>query len=270
MAANPWMWDAFYQFGATEVGMWLNELLLEIICFDPFLKCLDRPSGETQRRADMVISVHPLTQGLPLKILSTLDSGTRDISKRTTPFCTVVTDLGSAHPTWFHPGVDKCFVPSDALNLFAQERGLRPSQIVQHGLPIRRGFWATTNSGKSTVDKATLRRKLGLDTDFPVVLVVGGGDGMGGIVDIARQLGDELGKGEIRSQMVVVCGNNKDAKRQLDSYSWGENVDVIVQGFVNNMDEWMKASDALVTKAGPGTIAEASICGLPCMMFSFL
>ena len=32
----------------------------------------------------------------------------------------------------------------------------------------------------------------------------------------------------------------------------------------------MKASDVLVTKAGPGTIAEASICGLPCLMFSYL
>ena len=250
--------------------MWLNQFLLETICFDPFRKCLARPSGNTGRRADMVISVHPLTQGLPLQILSTLDSDTRDISKRTTPFCTVVTDLGSAHPTWFHPGVDKCFVPSDALYQFAKNRGLQPSQIVQHGLPIRRGFWTTNSNSKSTIDKASLRQTLGLDVDHPVVLVVGGGDGMGGLVDIARQLGVELGKSEKTSQMVVVCGNNKDAKTQLDRISWGKGVKVSVQGFVNNMDEWMKASDALVTKAGPGTIAEASICGLPCMMFSFL
>jgi len=270
MAANPWMWDAFYSFGSTEFGMCLNEFLLELICFDAFKQCLARPSGDTERRADMVISVHPLTQGLPLKILSTLDNGTRDVSKHTTPFCTVVTDLGSAHPTWFHPAVDKCFVPSDALNLFAQKRGLQPSQIVQHGLPIRRGFWATTNSKSAAVDKTSLRRQLGLDTDLPVVLVVGGGDGMGGLVDIAKQLGGELAKSGTTSQMVVVCGNNKEAKHQLDSVAWGEGVKVNVQGFVNNMDEWMKASDALVTKAGPGTIAEASICGLPCMMFSFL
>merc|ERR1711862_144014 len=38
----------------------------------------------------------------------------------------------------------------------------------------------------------------------------------------------------------------------------------------NNMDEYMRASDILVTKAGPGTIAEASICGLPCILSSFL
>jgi 1,2-diacylglycerol 3-beta-galactosyltransferase len=103
-------------------------------------------------------------------------------------------------------------------------------------------------------------------------LVVGGGDGMGGIVEISQALGDSLGAmhSEPSAQMVVVCGNNKEAQNLLQKHSWGAGVKVNVQGFVNNMDEWMKASDALVTKAGPGTIAEASICGLPCMLFSFL
>lgn len=71
-------------------------------------------------------------------------------------------------------------------------------------------------------------------------------------------------------QMVVVCGNNKQAQISLSSQNWGPGVKVRILGFVNNMDEWMNASDALVTKAGPGTIAEASICGLPCMLFAYL
>ena len=166
--------------------------------------------------------------------------------------------------------VDKCFVPSDALNEVARKRGLQPSQIVQYGLPIRKGFWSTESDDTAAVDKQSMRQKLGLDANFPVVLVVGGGDGMGGLVDISKQLGKELGRSASKSQMVVVCGNNQEAKQQLDGVAWGEGVNVQIQGFVNNMDEWMRASDALVTKAGPGTIAEASICGLPCMMFSFL
>jgi len=103
-------------------------------------------------------------------------------------------------------------------------------------------------------------------------LIVGGGDGMGGIVDIAKSLGEKLGSASSSpaSQMVVVCGKNEEARKTLKQASWGPGVEVSVQGFVNNMDEWMRASDTLVTKAGPGTIAEASICGLPCMMFSFL
>jgi 1,2-diacylglycerol 3-beta-galactosyltransferase len=185
--------------------------------------------------------------------------------------------------------VDKCFVPSDALDEAARKRHLQPSQIVQYGLPIRKGFWSSTEDsspkksflskfgGRKTEEKnkglSALRVKLKLDADLPTVLVVGGGDGMGGIIDISDELGEELGKagdGEAAYQLVVVCGNNKAARETLQARSWGSGVIVDVQGFVNNMDEFMRASDVLVTKAGPGTIAEASICGLPCMLFSYL
>ena len=299
MAEYSFLWDWFYHFGATPLGMWLNELLLESFCFEPFMECVNRPSGSTTKRADMVISVHPLCQDIPLKILAHLDSRgmTREKEGRTTPFATVVTDLGGAHPTWFNPAVDKCFVPSDVLNKAAQDRNVQPYQIVQYGLPIRKGFWKEpsvdestpignkqSNLGASSTDGAKetaittdsnqeeLRAALGIDLKLPTVLVVGGGDGMGGIVDIATSLGQKLGAGNNSPayQMIVVCGNNQAAKQALLSNDWGQGVKVDIQGFVNNMDEWMRASDALVTKAGPGTIAEASICGLPCMLFSFL
>lgn len=174
--------------------------------------------------------------------------------------------------------VDKCYVPSDALNKLAQKRNLKPDQIVQYGLPIRKGFWSVESlpadkaPKQNQQSKTELRTQLDLDKDLPTVLVVGGGDGMGGIVKIATKLGKSLGSAgsSPEYQMVVVCGSNKDAKNELDSVDFGPGVKVNIQGFVNNMDEWMKASDALVTKAGPGTIAEASICGLPCMLFAYL
>lgn len=50
---------------------------------------------------------------------------------------TVVTDLGGAHPTWFHKEVDLCFVPSDPVRRIALSMGLKPDQLRQHGLPIR-------------------------------------------------------------------------------------------------------------------------------------
>jgi len=47
---------------------------------------------------------------------------------------------------------------------------------------------------------------------------------------------------------------------------------VIVQplGFIPNMAEYMVAADVLITKAGPGTIAEAASLGLPILLTSFL
>ena len=39
-----------------------------------------------------------------------------------------------------------------------------------------------------------------------------------------------------------------------------------VEGFVKNMPQWMAAADVLVTKAGPGTITEGLLCGLPLVL----
>jgi 1,2-diacylglycerol 3-beta-galactosyltransferase len=275
MAKHPWTWDLFYKFGSTKLGLAVNEFLLEAFCFNAFTQCLARPQPATGKRADMVVSVHPLTQDIPLKILAYLDSAgkSKAFAARTkTPFVTVVTDLGSAHPTWFNANVDKCFVPSDALFQEARNRSLHNKQLTQHGLPIRKGFWDTSsNIILDNNEKKRLRNDLGIQSDLPTVLVVGGGDGMGGLVDISKALGHQLGNRKIdQYQMVVVCGNNANARQLLEQHRWPDSVKVVVKGFVNNMDEWMKVSDALVTKAGPGTIAEASICGLPCMMFSYL
>ena len=45
---------------------------------------------------------------------------------------------------------------------------------------------------------------------------------------------------------------------------------MIPLGFVSNMAEYMVAADVLVSKAGPGTIAEAAAVGLPVMVTSYL
>jgi 1,2-diacylglycerol 3-beta-galactosyltransferase len=45
---------------------------------------------------------------------------------------------------------------------------------------------------------------------------------------------------------------------------------VTVKGFVNDMPDWMAACDCIVTKAGPGTIAEALISGLPIVLSGFI
>merc|ERR1712150_130952 len=47
-------------------------------------------------------------------------------------------------------------------------------------------------------------------------------------------------------------------------------VKVVGLGFINNMADYMTAADVLVSKAGPGTIAEAASVGLPIMLTSFL
>ncbi len=45
---------------------------------------------------------------------------------------------------------------------------------------------------------------------------------------------------------------------------------MIIHGFVDNMPDWMAACDCIVTKAGPGTIAEALVRGLPILLSGFI
>ena len=134
----------------------------------PFKECTARDPANVGRsdggrRADMIVSVHPLCLSLPLMVLASLDTdGTSwSAGARTTPFVTVVTDLGGAHPSWFNGGVDRCFVPSDVLREAALDRNVDSSRIVQYSLPIRRGFWRfiRTRTSRAARRPATSRRK---------------------------------------------------------------------------------------------------------------
>jgi 1,2-diacylglycerol 3-beta-galactosyltransferase len=116
-----------------------------------------------------------------------------------------------------------------------------------------------------------LRRELEMDEELPAVLLMGGGEGMGPVETTARALGEALydaNTGKPIGQLVVVCGRNKNLVRKLQQVKW--KIPIQVQGFVTNMSEWMAACDCMITKAGPGTIAEAMIRGLPMLLFDFI
>ena len=60
------------------------------------IRCHKRFQGMFQEyKPDLVVSVHPLCQEVPLRVLKNMGGGMRQI-----PFVTVMTDLGGAHPTW--------------------------------------------------------------------------------------------------------------------------------------------------------------------------
>ena len=181
--------------------------------------------------------------------------------------------------------------------------------IVMTGLPIRHDFAVqadllgdrTTPEGQSYQRK--VKETLGLDSEKPMILVMGGGEGVGSLSAIVDELYRQLTVDGIDATVCVVCGRNAKLQKQLAEKDWstllsaeapkprkrrwfrrknrssafgipsdgppGE-VTVVGLGFVTRMAEYMVAADTLVTKAGPGTIAEAAAVGLPVMLTSFL
>ncbi len=204
---------------------------------------------------DLIISVHPLVQEFSLRALRRM--------RQRIPFVTVVTDLATAHPLWFHPAIDACYVASKEAYQRARRAGLYPEQLRLYGLPIHPNFSQPLSS------RTALRAELGMSEALPAVLVTSGGEGVGPIQEIAEQLDRELlCNDQICGQMVIVCGRNRKLQQQLLARSWS--VPVLVHGFVGNMHEWMAACDCIVTKAGPGTIAEALSSGLPIILNGFI
>lgn len=197
---------------------------------------------------DLIVSVHPI----PNKpILKTLGSDRP-------PYVTVVTDMITTHAAWYDPDTDVCVVPTDTARHRAIEVGVHPKKIRVIGLPVADRFCRHDRSANE------IRAELGWPKDLPIILIVGGGEGMGPLEKTTQAIADT----GLELAIVVITGRNKELKRKLESKKWP--VPTFVYGFVKEMPEFMKAADILVTKAGPGTINEALNAGLPMVLYSRL
>jgi 1,2-diacylglycerol 3-beta-galactosyltransferase len=114
--------------------------------------------------------------------------------------------------------------------------------------------------------KEELQRKLGLEPGKPVVLLVGGGEGSGGL----RSAVNTISQAHLPVQLLIITGRNKRLYVQLQRSRSSLHVPAKVFGFVHNMPEMMRAADVIVTKAGPGTICEALACGLPIILSGYV
>jgi 1,2-diacylglycerol 3-beta-galactosyltransferase len=199
---------------------------------------------------DIVVSVHPFMNHLGLKMLNRAGL---DI-----PFVTVVTDMVTIHPLWICPRVTRCLVPTEDARMLALRYGMPSRKVAVCGQPVSLKF------ANMPQDKTSLRQKLGLDLNRPAVLIVGGGEGFGRVYDIARTIAQTAAQ----PQLLVVCGRNQALQQKSRATPW--EIPTHIYGFVDNMHELMAAADVLVTKAGPGTISEALIAGLPLIISGYI
>jgi len=197
--------------------------------------------------ADAIVSVHSILTRPSMHALLA--------APKRPPFVVVVTDLVTTPMFWYDRRADKTFVPTQTAFDRGLKAGLLPDQMRVTGLPVNPHFI------KSLPDKLEARASLGWDPTLPTILIVGGGDGMGPIYKNAQAI-DAL---RLPCQLAVIAGRNHQLKRQLEETHW--NQPTHIYSFVKDMPRLMAASDVLVTKAGPSTICEACIAGLPMILY---
>lgn len=198
--------------------------------------------------ADLIVSVHPLVN----------THLARAMRKAPRPFITVVTDMVSTHAFWYDRRADLVVVPTPQASELAVRYGIPAGNLRVVGLPVSERFRSPLP------DRDAWRREKGWDTDRPVILVVGGGDGLGGVKRIAKALNES----DLAATLVVICGRNESLREDLLAVDW--KLPAHIYGFTREMPEFMRAADIMVTKAGPGSISEAFICGLPLVLYSRL
>jgi len=128
--------------------------------------------------------------------------------------------------------------------------GVRPEQVEVSGIPIKAPAPASETTGE-------LRARLGLDPEKATVVITGGG--LGG--QPFELLAGEMGKLPFPKQIVCITGTNAQAREALHEMSSPHALHVT--GKVSNMEEWMRAADVVVTKAGGLSTSEIQALGKP-------
>lgn len=116
-------------------------------------------------------------------------------------------------------------------------------------------------------DVIALKKKHGYDLNKKTLLMVGGGDGIPGAIEIINRC--ILRKANF--SIAVICGHDKAKQTLLESLKklnpW---LDLHVYGFIDYLDELVKLSDCVVMKAGPATLLEVLSCKKPVIICRYI
>jgi processive 1,2-diacylglycerol beta-glucosyltransferase len=238
-----WLWDlGYWVFAENRLTRELSQRLLTRVGGPGLMRLIDRIDP------DVIVSVYPAVT----EVLGRLKRSGR----LARPVVAAITDL-AAMDYWASRGLDVHLVTHP--ESIAEVRSIvGPDAQVAcvHGFTL-----PEFRERRSQVDA---RRSLGLPAAGKVVLVSGGGWGVG---DVEGAAVEALLLSEI-SVVVCLCGRNESLRSTLRSRFSGE-TRVRVEGFTEEMSEWMAAADALVHSTGGLTVLEALMRGCPAISYGW-
>ncbi|MFA5088391.1 MAG: glycosyltransferase [Candidatus Omnitrophota bacterium] len=163
----------------------------------------------------------------------------------------VLTDF-APHSFWLNEGVDYYIVPSIESKDRFVAKGIPPDSIKVYGIPIRTRF-------AMQLDKGPIAEKLGLDLKIPILLIMGGGQGLGPIKEIVHS----LNRLDMPLQFIVIAGTNKELNKWLQGVEPKKDKKMLIYDYSRDIDKLMEISTLIITKPGGLTTAECLAKGLP-------
>jgi UDP-N-acetylglucosamine:LPS N-acetylglucosamine transferase len=152
---------------------------------------------------------------------------------------------------WGEPSADSVIVASEDGRRRLIRFGVPAEKITIIGPPVRQAFLHAPS-------KVEARSRLGLEDRFTCLLSYGG-EGVG---RNARGLISALLDSDVGWQVVVITGRNALLREELRRF-WPVTGRLRVLGFVDNMAEYVAASELFIGKAGQSSVYEALAIGRP-------
>jgi 1,2-diacylglycerol 3-beta-galactosyltransferase len=208
----------------------------------------------------MAADLRKARPALAISLAPNFNAVLRDAVREALPgasFFVLLTDYADFTPHfWLEPGIDRAIVGSERAAGQARELGLPGDRITRtSGMVLHPRFYA--GGGPAAGEGA--RRELGIPADAFVVMELFGGKGAAEMAPLSRELLAQSPDWHV----IAVCGDNPGLCDELTRIAEGSGGRLHPLGFTKRIADYLSASDVLVTKPGPGSLAEAFHQGVP-------
>ncbi|MQR00937.1 MGDG synthase family glycosyltransferase [Glaciimonas soli] len=192
------------------------------------------------------------THFLPAEMLA------REIAnlRMTCPVWVQVTDF-DLHSMWLQPHMQGYFAASEEIAFRMASKGVNPAAIHISGIPIMPAF-------AQPLDRAHCAATFGLDARRPIVLMMSGGAGIGGVDKTVQRLLSMDGN----FQLLAVAGKNVELLANLQQIADKHPHRLRALGFTQQIEQLMACADLAITKPGGLTTSECLAMGVPMIIHS--
>lgn len=183
---------------------------------------------------DIVLSTFPIWDYLASLVLKKCD---------TKHFLSLVTDSISIHNAWVTGDPEFHIVANEETAISLKKLGAPENKIKVLGFPVKMAFSKPSN-------RQEFWQQQNLNPDNYSILLLTTAEKTHKTVKMV----EEIRKNFPNSNLVVICGRSKELYPKLAHFNQETNIRII--GWTDQMPQFMKNSDLVITKAGGATVME--------------
>ena len=188
-----------------------------------------------REKFDLIFSTHFLT--------SQAIDYVRKKNKIDVPLINMHTDIFEVFSLWVTKGVDYYITSSNYAKKRLIERGIKKDKLFLFDFPLRKNFLDIRN------DEFAIQNTMKIDSEKKTLLICFGAEGLCNL-DIYI---DKLIEEDLPLNVIIIAGKNDKLKTHLNKKygSYKDNLNIIINGYVTNMNELIFISDFVFIKPGP-------------------